>query len=194
VRVVSAQPQAQQSFTNPNPQSKPQTTSPPHPLPKAAIARSFPSPPAPLPDPGRGEQNRKTSRAFRQVKIAQIASLRASSLLPLARWRERGPGGEGGDRANPSATKLYAHRSQASAIARKRASALPPLARWRERGPGGEGGVRANPSATKLYKPKPPIKTTNNLTAPSPPESSRCAVFPLTPGPSPRPGARGAKQ
>ncbi|MFM2218163.1 MAG: hypothetical protein RL240_2481 [Planctomycetota bacterium] len=30
------------------------------------------------------------------------------ALLPLARWRERGPGGEGGVRANPSAPKTYA--------------------------------------------------------------------------------------
>jgi hypothetical protein len=30
------------------------------------------------------------------------------ALLPLARWRERGPGGEGGDRATPSAKTTYA--------------------------------------------------------------------------------------
>ena len=35
----------------------------PNPLAKAVVARSFPSPPGPLPDPGRGEQNHKTSRA-----------------------------------------------------------------------------------------------------------------------------------
>jgi len=64
------------------------------------------------------------------------------ALPPLARWRERGPGGEGGDRANPSAQTPYAHRSRTAAR-------FPPLARWRERGPGGEGGDRANPSAAK---------------------------------------------
>jgi len=38
----------------------------------------------------------------------------ARALLPLARWRERGPGGEGGVRANPSAATPYAPRAQSS--------------------------------------------------------------------------------
>ena len=57
VRVVSAQPQAQQRLKPPQSHARDQTIAHSHPLAKAAVARSFPSPPAPLPDPGRGEQN-----------------------------------------------------------------------------------------------------------------------------------------
>ena len=46
----------------------------------------------------------------------------------------------------------------------------------------------------QLTHPNAAINTINNYTAPPPRKSSRCAVFPLTPSPSPRPGARGAIQ
>ena len=49
----------------------------------------------------------------------------ASSLLPLARWRERGPGGEGGDRANPSAAKLYKPKSPIKTTNNLTASSAP---------------------------------------------------------------------
>ena len=86
------------------------------------------------------------------------------SLLPLARW----PG--------------------------RPLRALLPLARWRERGPGGEGGVRANPSAQTIYAPQSPSTRADNRSDTIQRKSSRCAVLPLTPRPSPRPGARGARE
>ncbi|MFM2217828.1 MAG: hypothetical protein RL240_2146, partial [Planctomycetota bacterium] len=79
-----------------------------------------------------------TDRKLAQSQSRASERAHANSLLPLARWRERGPGGEGGDRATQSAATPYAPRLLIR---------LPPLARWRERGPGGEGGVRATPSA-----------------------------------------------
>jgi hypothetical protein len=161
VRVVTAQPQAQQTLMPPQSHASVQSIAHPHSLAKAAIARTFPSPPAPLPDPGRGEQNSQSSLAISRGKQGRsqagaiaIASKQASermrAFLPLARWRERGPGGEGGDRATPSATSTY---------------------------------------ATPIL-----CERTVNRSPPFPRQSSHCADIPLTPRPSPRPGARGARQ
>jgi hypothetical protein len=57
------------------------------------------------------------------------------------RWREKGPGDEGGVRATPSAP----------------ARALLPFSRWREKGPGDEGGDRANPTAPARAPPLLPL-------------------------------------
>ena len=105
--------------------------------------------------------HRDTKSSYRDRKLLLILSATAkpsphqrprssaSSLLPLARWRERGPGGEGGDRANPSAAKLYARRSQAIAIASACERCFPSPA-------GGRGGrgvrvVSAQPQAPQSF-------------------------------------------
>jgi len=52
----------------------------------------------------------RRSQASAIANRKQVASARMRAHPPLARWRERGPGGEGGDRATPSATNIYTTR------------------------------------------------------------------------------------
>jgi len=169
---------------------------------------------------------------------------------PLARWRERGPGGEGGDRATPSATNIYTTRipcerpGNRSAPCPQKKQPLrghsphpPPLSPTRGEGSktlrprlqlagennadrkqiacksqasacerfspspaGGRGGrgvrvVTAQPQAQQALMPAQSHASDQAIDQPHAlKKSSHCAVFPLTPRPSPRPGARGARQ
>jgi len=100
-----ANPSAETTYATPVPSQE-------HPL-------RGPSPhPRPL-SPTRGEGS-KTVRPHAQLPGENRADrlLGSRALLPLARWRERGAGGEGGVRANPSTQSTYAHRSHACALNR----------------------------------------------------------------------------
>jgi hypothetical protein len=179
------------------------------------------------------------------------ASERTRAFLPLARWRERGPGGEGGDRATPSATITYAtpipceRTDNRSAPCPSKKQSLrghsphpPPLSPTRDEGSktvrprlqlavennadrklaqshpseqasprerfppspaGGRGGrgvrvATAQPQAQQALTPPQSHAIEQSIAQPHAlKKSSHCAVFPLTPRPSPRPGARGAR-
>ena len=75
----------------------------------------------PLPSGGSREEN---PTVWRRVATCLTCPTSHQAQLPFSRWREKGQGDEGGDRATPSATTPYA----ALAIAHSSASPLLPLA------------------------------------------------------------------
>jgi|688.fasta_scaffold22971_10 hypothetical protein len=87
----------------------------PMPSQKQPLRGHSPHPPPLSPTRGEGSKTLRLrlqlageNKADRKLAQSQIASERMRAFFPLARWRERGPGGEGGDRATPSAETPYA--------------------------------------------------------------------------------------
>ena len=129
-----------------------------------------------------------------QYRIRKLSDFRIGYLAFPSDGRSPRPGARG-------AKQLDLARSYPVKIAQiARWAGRPPRARCSPSPAGGRGGrgVRVVTAQTQAHKqlthPNAPIKTIKNHTAPPPRKSSRCAVFPLTPSPSPRPGARGARQ
>ena len=98
MRVVSAQTQAHKQLTNHPPSY--------HTTVYATMKTTSPRP---------GTQSRATRYGLSRFSVPTCRTCLTcltpparSALPPLARWRERGPGGEGGVRANPSAKTTYA--------------------------------------------------------------------------------------
>jgi hypothetical protein len=107
------------------------------------------------------------------------ASERMRSFLPLARWRERGPGGEGGDRATPSAAKLYKPKSPIKTLENLTTQSAPkkqPLARDTVPGYAGEGSKTLKPSCVRKRANPQKSRTIS---------SSQNHTFPLDPHPRP---------